>query len=302
MKRHLCRHLCRIIAACLLACLLAPAAVAAPVAEFDRDGCLAMLTEPEDGVVPLTFCRGEDPLKAEEIPWQDGYAGKGVLLDGDGAYFRTDSALLAQESLSVSLWVNWQDAAAAPSDAVLWALCSDDRDTQTVMLFPCHEEYGLLLQVQYSTAVRRLYRPEAEGAGLTAGWHFITVTWQAQAMRLYVDGELWAEETDIISPARFAPRQLVLGGDIRTEHTGYFHGLVDEVRLYDQAMDADRIAALAAEEPAPPATTVPTQPAVEPALVPEDPLQLQNRQWLLIVPLVAVVGLAFTATPRRKRK
>ena len=243
------RRLCRIITACLLACLLTLPAAAAPVEEYDADGCLAMLTEPEDGVLPLTFYRGDD--SQEEIPWQKGYAGKGVLLDGEGACFRTDSALLAQDSLSISLWVRSRNAA----DSVLFALCSDDRDTQTVTLFPCDEEYGLLLQVQYGTAVRRLYRPEAASAGLEEGWHFITVTWQAQAMRLYVDGALWAEETDIISPARFAPKQMVLGGDIRTAHTGYFYGLVDEVRLYNYALDADRIAALAAEEPDPPATT-----------------------------------------------
>lgn len=297
------RRLCRIIAACLLACLLTSPVVAATVEEYDADGCLAMLTEPEDGVVPLTFYRGDDPQDAEEIPWQKGYAGKGVLLDGEGACFRTDSALLAQDSLSVSLWVRSHDAA----DAVLFALCSDDRDTQTVTLFPHDEEYGLLLQVRYGTAVRQIYRPEAEGAGLEEGWHFITVTWQAHAMRLYVDGELWAEETDIISPARFAPKQMVLGGDVRTQHTGYFYGLVDEVRLYNQAIDADRIAALAAEEPASPTTTDSTQPTAEepasmPETVPVDPLQPQNRQWLFAVPLVAVVGLVFTATPRRKRQ
>jgi hypothetical protein len=75
-------------------------------------------------------------------------------------------------------------------------------------------------------------------------WVHLAGTYDGQAVRLYVDGELQGtmERTGPINPVENGP--LILGS-YQQGHTAFFRGLVDEIRLYNRALTGSEIQGLA---------------------------------------------------------
>jgi hypothetical protein len=77
---------------------------------------------------------------------------------------------------------------------------------------------------------------------VTAAWHHFAYSWDGTTHRLYVDGQLI--NTSVTPALGTVPGVVRLGAfDLTTENFG---GSVDDLRLYDSALDITRIAALAA--------------------------------------------------------
>jgi|GEM_PF-2510025 len=298
---------------CVLALLLAFTAIAvsaAPAAQYDADGRVAAITEPAEGILPLIYCRGDQDLTAAEVTWEAGHAGQGALLDGMGAYFRSDGTLLQQESLSFSLWVNWLDAAAAPTGQRLLTLRSGNRISPYMALSPNGGEHteGLCLEMQAGAETVALTADVP--MALTAGWHHLAVVWEGTALRLYLDGNLLDEKTAPINPTVFNPQQLCVGKGMRQGETGYFHGTVDEVLLYSRALTEQEVRDLAGVtgdatpmDPATPPADSPDQMApTQPAADSPDPLQAVSRLWWLLIPVVAVAVLLACWRPWKRRR
>jgi len=80
---------------------------------------------------------------------------------------------------------------------------------------------------------------------LTTGWHYLAATRSGTTLKLYVDGaevaSTTAASTGIISPD--AP--LVIGTINPTQNIENFIGLVDEVEIFNRALSAEEIAAIA---------------------------------------------------------
>ncbi len=78
---------------------------------------------------------------------------------------------------------------------------------------------------------------------LTDRWYHVAGTYDGQTLKIYVDGELSAisrdESGDILYPTRAF---VEIGAYHDTDEYDRFAGLIHEVRLYDQALLADRIA------------------------------------------------------------
>jgi hypothetical protein len=136
------------------------------------------------------------------------------------------------------------------------------------------------------------------GAAVTRGhWHHIAATYDGAKLQLYVGGRPWGNpmpETGTIRP--MLPDSFVAIGseDGRTtapECIGnrYFNGLIDEVAIFNRALSAEEIQALATAQnngeplPPPPARPsrgyVPVRPAIVPAaqLSPPDPASRNGR-------------------------
>jgi len=74
-------------------------------------------------------------------------------------------------------------------------------------------------------------------------WHRVGFVWDDAARQLYVDDILVAEGTD--NPLEGASDRILIGcGSLMTPNT-FFTGLIDDVRIYDVALSAERIEALA---------------------------------------------------------
>jgi len=76
-------------------------------------------------------------------------------------------------------------------------------------------------------------------------WHHAASVWDGNMLRLYVDGEE-VGSTDAVA-IEFDDHVVTIGCDANYEEdSGFFGGLMDELRIYDVALSAAEVAALAA--------------------------------------------------------
>lgn len=72
-------------------------------------------------------------------------------------------------------------------------------------------------------------------------WHHVTVTWQPDEVKLYIDGELMATDTSFTPPA-IASNTIDIGRQL--DSTRIMNGLIDEVVIADRAVPEDEIRAI----------------------------------------------------------
>jgi hypothetical protein len=80
-------------------------------------------------------------------------------------------------------------------------------------------------------------------APVAAGWHHLAYTYEGGVNRLYLDMQLLGEMTRAAEPAPVAHARL---GGFEVPGLEMFAGQVDDVRIYDHALDAAAIAVLVA--------------------------------------------------------
>ncbi len=301
-----------IILCLLLAGTMLPVA-AAPTARYAEDGRLPAITEPEEGILPLIFCRNTTDLTAGDVTWEEGRDGQAAMLDGTSTYFRGEGTLLQGEALSFSLWVNWLDADTLPTGQRLLSIRGADRNARYMALSPNGGENGeglcLEMQVGADTVALNADNPTP----LPAGWHHIAVVWEDTSLRLYLDGVLLDEKIAPASPDSFDVQQMCVGKGMRSVTDGFSHAAVDDVYLYNRALTSAEVATLAGlpEETTTTTdsttTTTATTAGVTASTLPAgaivpDPLQPTNQLWLLGVPVVALLLLLATALPWKRKR
>ncbi len=281
---------------------------AAPMAGYREDGSLPAVTEAQDGILPLIFCRGTNDLTAKDVTWEEGRHGQVVMLDGTDAYFRMDGTLLRKEALTVAMWVNWLDAETSPTGQRLLSMRGADRATRYIALSPNGGESGQGLCLEMQMGADKVVLTAEEATPLQAGWQHIAVVWEATTLRLYLNGALLAEDTAPATPDAFDTRQLFVGKGMRAGEAGYIHAAVDDIYFYNRALKAAEVARLAGiitettttvTEPTTTTTVTPATQADEP--VTPDPLQPQNRLWLIFIPAAAALLLVATAHPWKRK-
>jgi len=75
----------------------------------------------------------------------------------------------------------------------------------------------------------------------TKEWYHIAGTWDGTYARIYVNGTLNNEMTAAFGPIAPEDRDFMIGA-LYYAATWYWDGLIDEVRIYNRALDADTIA------------------------------------------------------------
>ena len=76
-------------------------------------------------------------------------------------------------------------------------------------------------------------------------WHHIGFVWDGSYRSLYVDGVEVAKDTKALTQALMSSNGgLYIGASKDLDATGFFSGLIDDVRIYDGALTAEEIAAL----------------------------------------------------------
>jgi hypothetical protein len=76
-------------------------------------------------------------------------------------------------------------------------------------------------------------------------WHHVGFVYDTDTFhrRLYVDGVLVAEDTTVVSGAS-SGGGLYIGASKDFDTGAFFSGMIDDVRIYNQALTAEEIAAL----------------------------------------------------------
>ena len=76
-------------------------------------------------------------------------------------------------------------------------------------------------------------------------WYHIASTFDGSMHRLYVDGQLVHEAKGFFKFSRGEPIRIGAKGDETTPKHAFFTGDLDDVRIYNRALDAREIATLA---------------------------------------------------------
>ncbi len=172
------------------------------------------------------ICHG-DPL------WQpaDGKVGGALQLDGIDDYVSTPFILNpAKGPFSAFAWIK----GGSPGQVVISQIARED--------WLLADAEGKLM-----TTLRRgsLTPALASGPVITDGdWHHIGVVWDGSHRHLYVDGTHVAEDATDILYLRASNGGLYIGADKNLEAGIFFSGLIDDVRIYDVALNEEEIASL----------------------------------------------------------
>lgn len=82
---------------------------------------------------------------------------------------------------------------------------------------------------------------QADEALPTSRWVHLVGTYDGQTMKIYVDGQL---QGTMDRPGRVHANKFhVCLGTYEVDHVAHFDGLLDEVKLYSRALNADEVRA-----------------------------------------------------------
>ena len=230
-----------------------------------------------DGDSPVAAeSRGEAaPVEAKGLEWTDGVSGSALHLTrtSGGTLAYAEAGNLNHACGTVSLWFRSDErAAASMSEATvgvgpMFYLLSNDFGTDRIgsgaLVFRWHKH---VLRGDVSDDADS-YVQDARREAFDGNWHHVAWTWNANSMRLYVDGNPCGTSRDYYSPMRAASRapyvfshpvafdRFFVGNRNGEEQCD---GDIDELRIYGEALDSAQIASLAAEFS--PVATCPPKP------------------------------------------
>lgn len=72
-------------------------------------------------------------------------------------------------------------------------------------------------------------------------WYFITASYDGDSINLYVDGKLESHMSDITGPTVITGHNITFGGLPGDESATWFNGFLDDVRLYNFALDTTQV-------------------------------------------------------------
>ena len=172
---------------------------------------------------------------------EDAVAGKALKLDGTGTNYLTvtkengDSLLTGLEELTISYW-NKVD-----NDASNWVyyMAPDDagQNYLTETYLGMLEKQGKLTAERYKNSGQR---PGSATATVTGGaWNHVTVVYSADKTSIYVNGALSSEMGSGYKLSDILGENGIFYLGKANWGTGeYYNGLIDEVSIYDYALDA----------------------------------------------------------------
>ena len=177
---------------------------------------------------------GNDGFGPPDLIWrpEDGKVGGALELDGiDDSVVTTFSLNPVQTTFSAFAWIKGggpEQVALSQNDGVNWLLADSEG--------------------QLMTALRR----GSSGPRLTSeyvitdgDWHHIGVVWDKSHRHLYADGIEVAEDSNNVGYLSSSNGNLCIGCGNSFDAGSFFSGLIDDVRIYNKALYAEEIAALA---------------------------------------------------------
>jgi len=177
--------------------------------------------------------------------WQpDGGMMAGALqLDGIDDYVSTDYVLNPEEgAFSTFMWIK----GGAPGQVIIAQKDGIDGTGNTWLGLDAMS--GNLMTALVPPPVGRfITQPMVSDAVVTDGqWHYIGFVWDGSYRSLYVDGTEVARDVNPITlaPLKSATGGLYIGTGKNLEAGTFFSGMIDDVRIYNIALNAEKIAAL----------------------------------------------------------
>jgi hypothetical protein len=167
--------------------------------------------------------------------------GSGALnLFGVDEYVEYSKFLGSNPSLTVSAWFNCRDVAAGGRIIDKWSNSGSGLGWM-IRVRNDDSRLGAMIGSAYNGPGTYLLSPTAVPVAANE-WVHAVLTFDAGVMRLYQNGALLNEETEV----PFSPAEFITPVNIgrRNNSTEYFNGLIDEVRIYDYALSIAQVKAL----------------------------------------------------------
>ena len=157
----------------------------------------------------------------------EGIFGNGMEFDGNGDYILFDDSGLPEGDAprTMSAWVKPEGAGVR--SVVEWG-----------MIGLCLRSGVLVLDGQFIKFVGAQNCDVTSNSSIPLSeWSLVTETYDGETMRIYLNGEL-DKEQDLALATQLTEGKI---GAKVTQDTEWFNGVLDEVSIYDKALDADEI-------------------------------------------------------------
>ncbi len=168
-----------------------------------------------------------------DTSWTTGHRGSALNFDGSGDYVNCGigSSLDPINAITVSTWVKRTDYNTAGNIA-------GKTNSNTITAGYGLHSYIEGFEFQFYSGAWRRTMPRVPATA--SQWHHIVGTYDGSYAYLYIDGEQRASiaYTGNIVPASGYPFHI---GFWRSGYPNYYKGLIDEVRVYNQALNADEV-------------------------------------------------------------
>ncbi|WP_175948813.1 LamG-like jellyroll fold domain-containing protein [Burkholderia pyrrocinia] len=172
-----------------------------------------------------------------------GRTGNALSLDGVGGYVSLPDNLVADLSdFTIAAWVNWSG-----NGGKRWARVFDfGSGTARYMMLTPMGGTGVVRFAISTNGSHGERRVDGKAPLPTGRWAHVAVTLSGTMATLYVNGSVVGSADDVIfAPFRLGPTARNWIGRSQFAADPYFGGLIDEFRLYRNALDAEQIASLA---------------------------------------------------------
>ena len=203
----------------------------------------------EDGVVEDSSGNGHHANLSRTMSpdcWQAGRIGKAIRFDGKDDYLRIAGPLaradLGEAPFSVTAWVRTTD----PGLATIVYRKDQDQNPKIEL-----DMEGGLARFRLRNADGQTFDCDSTRLRVDDGaWHHLAAVRDTNEMRLYVDGQLVARQElpdgggsfSVQYPAYWHIGSCVTGRGDNVTH--FFHGDIDDVRIFSSVLDNDQIGAL----------------------------------------------------------
>jgi hypothetical protein len=178
-----------------------------------------------------------DPIWQPADDKKDG----GLAFDGIDDYVSTDFVLNPLDgAFSVFAWI--KDG--APGNVIISQ--TDGAGIGEIWLGAEAVSGKLMTRLVAPPAGRNVPQPLVSESVITDGqWHHVGFVWDGAYRSLYMDGVEIAKDATAQKPLKSATGGLYIGAGKNLEAGTFFSGLIDDVRIYNVALSAKKIEALA---------------------------------------------------------
>ncbi|HJR58956.1 MAG TPA: LamG-like jellyroll fold domain-containing protein [Vicinamibacterales bacterium] len=223
---------------------------------------------------------------ASGATWTTGRHGAGVRLDGEAAYIATPMIDVHGSALTLAAWVNISDYPAELDQRIISKSTDIAEASHYWMLSQARSGNRNLLRFRLKTGSSTTTLIASTGDLPTNTWYHATATYDGMTMRLYLNGvEVGSTpKSGTIATNTAVPVSIGRSPD----GSNFLRGIIDDVRVYDQALTASDIAAVMQGKEAAPDTTAPSIPTAVKATA-ASPTQIYV-QWSASTDDTAVTG------------
>ena len=180
----------------------------------------------------------------------EGIDGTGLRFDGASTYVRVPHTdlLSTPEGFTIAAWIRLDDTPVEQRSILTKTVGDDVFNSWELYFFPSPCDGCLHLSMAVGNGDEGVVSPDPIEIGQ---WVHVAGTWDGKLLTMWIDGEPVGDQP--VAELQMDEHPILVGVDDDNDPDtpdgldGYFAGLIDDVRVYDRALDQGELADLAAD-------------------------------------------------------